>query len=538
MASHSPSKPSPAWQLEDLIDFDYAIETETKAGTLTSHKHREVFLDFTAAQKSSAPAEAKVDRSSGFRFWLEAQRKKEPLSKLLPGRLFCRGLHSLKILLFVFAILSGTLITATLLRYDGSQPTNVAGFLTLLLGGQVLLLSLTALAFALRRFGTLKQESGVLVPLVISGLNHVLDWIQKRTESHTSAELKLQLRAFLGTAAKKQSQYRSIILGIIATLIQAFGIWFNVAALATTLFLVTVSDRAFGWQSSLSVTPEQTYKLTRLIGLPWSFIIPSGVPTQAEIEGSRIYLKDGIKRLTNENLVSWWPFLVCSLVTYGFLPRFVLWYLSHAFVRGRFRSLQFDSLSCDRLWESMTTQELRTSGRILQTEESPPPPLRDVRPEAPSAPVIEPEPEEQTAILIVDPELAKRLVRENTDSAIQQHIGWKVERWIRLPDETQSTADFWNTMEPLRSESAFERLILIQEAFQPPIRESIEWLQQLRATQPSKGKMMIYLVGRPEEAGKRRDVCETNERVWSQTIDSLTDDNLGVTPLEISNATE
>ena len=50
--------------------------------------------------------------------------------------------------------------------------------------------------------------------------------------------------------------------------------------------------------------------------------------------------------------------------------------------------------------------------------------------------------------------------------------------------------------------------------------------------------MMIYLVGRPEEAGKRRDVCETNERVWSQTIDSLTDDNLGVTPLEISNATE
>lgn len=142
------------------------------------------------------------------------------------------------------------------------------------------------------------------------------------------------------------------------------------------------------------------------------------------------------------------------------------------------------------------------------------------------------------AILIVDPELAKRIDRGKTDAAVEQAIGWSVHHWIRLPDETQSSSDFWNAIEPLRSEKSFERIILIQEAFQPPIRETIEWLQQLRATQSKKGKMMIYLVGRPQEAGKRREVCETNQRVWSQTIDSLTDDNLGVAVLELSNASE
>ena len=111
-------------------------------------------------------------------------------------------------------------------------------------------------------------------------------------------------------------------------------------------------------------------------------------------------------------------------------------------------------------------------------------------------------------------------------------------KWIRLPDETQSWSDFWELIEPLRNEKHFERLVIVQEAFQPPIRESIEWLQQLRATQPSTGKMMIFLVGRPQVAGRRKEVCETNQRVWEQSIDALNDANLGVSSLEISDANE
>ena len=38
---------------------------------------------------------------------------------------------------------------------------------------------------------------------------------------------------------------------------------------------------------------------------------------------------------------------------------------------------------------------------------------------------------------------------------------------------------------------------LVQEAFQPPIREALEWIQEFRQAQPPSGKMMIFLVGRP-----------------------------------------
>ena len=49
---------------------------------------------------------------------------------------------------------------------------------------------------------------------------------------------------------------------------------------------------------------------------------------------------------------------------------------------------------------------------------------------------------------------------------------------------------------------------------------------------------MIFLVGRPQVAGRRKEVCETNQRVWEQSIDALNDANLGVSSLEISDANE
>ena len=537
MLHQSPIKSPREWQLEDLIDFDFALESASKTGKLSDHQHREVFLQFCRETNIDTAGPVSVERSKAFRFWLNKQRQVAPLAEALPGQLFCRGVRTLRTLIYLAAVLFGTLISASLLRYDGTQPTNVAGFLSLLLGGQLLLLAFAAGGFLFRRFGFIKWESGIIAPSVHYGLNRCVSWIHKKVHEKSSAESRLRLEAFLGSVSRKHSHYQSIILGVLSTLIQTFGIWFNVAAVATTLFLVTVSDRAFGWQSTLNLSSDQIYTGTKIIATPWSFIFPSGAPTISEIEGSRIFLKDGIKTLTNQNLVSWWPFLVCSLIVYGFLPRLLLWIGSHWFIRNRLDQIQFDSLACDRLWESMNKQELRTSGSALGSPENPPTPLKNVA-TTEAAPTISEKNEEQFALVIVEPELAKRTSQAKIDSAIQELIGWTVSRWIRLPDETQTSSDFWEALEPLQKEASFERIVLIQEAFQPPIRETIAWIKELRATQVSRGKMMVYLVGRPHEAGRRKDVCETNHKVWTQSVDALNDRNLAVSLLDIINDNE
>jgi hypothetical protein len=537
MPNASPSDNPGPWRLEDLIDFDFALESATKVGNLSGHEHRELFLKYLSEENLSLDNAPEISRSAAFRYWLEGQRKKPPLANALPGNIFARAIRFLRISLFLLALFSGCVISAALLRYDGTQPTNVAGYLSILLGGQLLLLLLASGSLILRRLGILSWENGVIGPSIHFGLSQIVAWIQKKTLEHGAAETRLRLRAFMGSTGKKHSQYQSIIIGIVASLIQSFGIWFNVAAIVTTLLLVTVSDRAFGWQSTLDLSSSEVHNITSLIATPWAFFAPSGAPSLSEIEGSRIFLKDGIRTLTNDNLVSWWPFLVCALITYGFLPRLCLWLFTSFFIKSQLRSVGFNSLNCDRLWESMVTRELKTKGVNVIREENAPAALSEVIKKPSPAPKKAVK-KEQSGIVIVEPDLAKRIDRAKTDSAIHGNISWTMNKWIRLPDETQSWSDFWELIEPLRNEKHFERLVIVQEAFQPPIRESIEWLQQLRATQPSTGKMMIFLVGRPQVAGRRKEVCETNQRVWEQSIDALNDANLGVSSLEISDANE
>ena len=186
----------------------------------------------------------------------------------------------------------------------------------------------------------------------------------------------------------------------------------------------------------------------------------------------------------------------------------------------------------------MVTRELKTKGVKITKAEHAPAPLPEIVEPPLSSPIEAITKDEQSGIAIVEPDLAKRINRAKADSAIHGDISWTMSHWIRLPDETQTWSDFWDLIEPIRNERSFERIVLIQEAFQPPIRESIEWLQQLRATQAPSGKMMIFLVGRPQVAGRRKEVCEVNQRVWEQSIAALNDANLGVSALDISDDNE
>ena len=98
---------------------------------------------------------------------------------------------------------------------------------------------------------------------------------------------------------------------------------------------MAVTDLAFGWQSTLRVGAEGMGAVVSLLALPWSWLPPQWglVPDLAQIEGSRIVLKDGIAALASADLAAWWPFLAMCLLLYAVLPRLVLLSLTHSCLR-------------------------------------------------------------------------------------------------------------------------------------------------------------------------------------------------------------
>lgn len=520
------------WRLADVLDFDYAVEKAEEAGLGSDSAHRKVFLAFLAVRKRETADS--LDRRRVFRFWLESQRRQAPPSTIWPGALFCRGKTLLTRALIVVAVFAGALASAGLLRYDGIQPVNVFGFLFFLLGGQLLLLASSFAALILRPLGLLGLETGIIAPGMYRLLKRIAAGMQKDFLRRGNGETRLRIAAFFGSLGKKHSRYRPLLAGLVAGLAQTFGVWFNLAALASTLLLVSFSDRAFGWQSSLNISSENVHRATGVIARPWSSFYPAGAPSVSQIAGSRIHLKDGIRSLANENLVSWWPFLVCSLLVYGLLPRLLLWLVAWGIVRRQLGKLGFDSLRCDRLWESMIRRQLQA----VAAGESPPAfaansPFSQAPPKKP--PTAFCSANRQSALILAEPELAKRLRRKSVNKWIHRQIHWEVRRWLSLPDENESWEDFWTALDPMRSQDAYARIVVLQESFQPPIREFLDWLQQLKGTQNAGGKTIVLLVGRPEDAGQIGAVGEIDRQIWERSVESLGDANLAVDSLAIRN---
>ena len=147
-------------------------------------------------------------------------------------------------------------------------------------------------------------------------------WARSRVAEKLGADHRSRMDSTLGIIRSKGSTYGFLFFLPIFILTQLFAIGFNLGLLTTTLFKVITADIAFGWQSTLQLSSAAVHSLVQKIALPWSWLAAGdpAYPSLAQIEGSRIILKEGIYHLSTPDLVSWWPFLCFSVFFYGLLP--------------------------------------------------------------------------------------------------------------------------------------------------------------------------------------------------------------------------
>ncbi len=534
------------WRTTDIVDllaFTRLDEENAVREEDLARRDRNICLRLTGGRKDQAGQAPLPPPETLVRRWLDIRRQEvgEEERKTLPGRLWREVILICRCLFLGGGLLTGLLAVGAFLAYSGKAPLNVSAYFALFIAFQFLLFCLQALLLLARRPRLPMLESAAgssalclfLGPLLLKAIHRL--W--KRLRGQGTAAARLDRDARIGALRQHREETRLILWPAFICL-QAGGIGFNLGVLAATLAKVIFSDVAFGWQSSLQLAPELVARLVRWIALPWSWL-PHTAPSQEQIEGSRFLFKEGIASLNSEHLLSWWPFLCMAVCVYGLLPRLLLLAFGIWGERRTAEQLSRNLPGIRRIARRMQSPRLdtraMTDGAAPAAPPSPPPPGSSEKGASKAAPFPE-----QTApiprtdlggaspLLLIPEELAADCPPEALARLLPAHLAGEAP----LLSHAYTLA---GGLDPLRrffeEKASPQEVLLLQEAWQPPLKETEIFLRGLRGLLDLRAGITIVLIGRPGPATILTPADPEQARIWQQKVQALGDPFLSVLPL-------
>ncbi len=204
------------------------------------------------------------------------------------------------------------MVANAVLYYDGSRPVNLFSALIVLVGSQVATLVLLCI-FLLGGFKRIIRTLSMFNPASL--------WINllNRLNSQRPSSFS-DIFALLERGGSYSRQYLLIYLA------QHFTVALNLGIVAAILYLVTVSDMAFGWNTTLNIENLTMYQWFHGLSLPWNQFVPAAVPTEELVDSSRFYRLQSQLHKTDWNpdqLGTWWLYILMAVIVYGLLPRLI-----------------------------------------------------------------------------------------------------------------------------------------------------------------------------------------------------------------------
>lgn len=515
------------WRYSDLIDLEYffhedetADEASRKANAL---RDREIYVRHIQPRPSP---EKPASRRRLVRQWLDrrrAARREAAPEAVLPGEAFCEMYRLLTIAAALFGILSGGGLAFSLLRYAGTSPVNVSVYLSLLVGTQLVLLLLFLALALIRPAWRRKTPPSVMAALFSSLLVSLTLRIRREAAGRIPGKDRMSLEAVAGWIRGRRRIYGSLFSWPFFILTQVTGISFNAGALGATLLRVLGTDVAFGWQSSILFSAEMVHRVVKIVALPWSWLFPPGIahPSLAQIEGSHMILKDGIYHLATRDLVSWWPFLCLAVLCYGLVPRLLLLALGVFFKDRALARLDFSHSLADRLVQRMETPLLDTLGEPRPA----PPEAAETAPPAPADALESPEPgaAQRRLVALIPEDLFDDCGREELESLTSRVFGSRIRETLRVAAEDPAAPALLGRLAEAARENGGIDLLVLREAWQPPILEDLAFIRSLRQAVGERARIQLGLIGRPSPETIFTRVMETDWKVWQQKIASMGD---------------
>ncbi|MFO7557929.1 MAG: DUF2868 domain-containing protein [Desulfobacterales bacterium] len=533
------------WRIRDLIDLEYFLNDnegiQDKPDSEDQHLiDRKIYLNHIEPVFPKSDDRNSDHRKWILRLWLEKRREiekeKNGREDLLPGDAF----HITYQLMVPIFIIAGTLFGAgaafSFLVYKGTAPINVSAYMGLFVLTQVLLIVLIFVFFYLkRRTGNFSRPS-LLHTLMGRFLTGMVIRLKEGVYSKLSGEKRYRIEAAIGLARGKRKVYGTVFYWPFFILAQIFAVSFNIGVLSATILKVIGSDLAFGWQSTIRISSQAVYGAVALISSPWSWFIPETIahPSLTQIEGSRMILKDGIYHLSTSGLISWWPFLCFSVLCYGFFPRLFL--LAGGIAAGKKAILKigFHNTECDRLMLRMKTPVINTGGfpeEELDYETFQFDAISPFPPVGAEAGFIT----ESSIIALVPGDIINSCSGNEFKKAVAECTGLKLIQIISFglnPEEDRKALEF---ISRIRWDEERPNLMVVQEAWQPPIKEIILFLKQLRKTIGEKTLIRIGLIGKPGPDTIFTAVKAENITVWKNAVVRLGDPSVLIENLGCKN---
>jgi Protein of unknown function (DUF2868) len=331
-----------SWKIADVLDFEWLVadDGELDQAALRSR-------DRALSAQVLAPDRRQRARSRSEIFWAWLQARRSELSETLPGEYFLTAWQLLVVLSALTGVgLGMSVAAALLLAYTGKEPVNVGWFFACTVGIQWLILLASLLIWFLRRTTHLFENFRPLRNLLAGLL-----WSLSAALQQLPGEQRQRARARL-MGIRRKSEVFHLLVWPLLMITQIFGVFFNVGVLVA-LLLPLGRDVAFGWQSTLTTSPETVYRLVSSIASPWSFL-PQPHPTRQDILESRFSYSEGIHSLSLPAMTSWWPFLFYATFFYGFIVRIGLLVWCVVGLRAALRGFTFNHAGHNALFRRLT----------------------------------------------------------------------------------------------------------------------------------------------------------------------------------------
>jgi len=533
--THAPKANCPAmkkdWRIKDILDLEYFFHRDdpdspdAPPADDLARRDRGIYLDRIAPD---IPGDPSPSRRRIIRAWLDhrraAEKKSLPPDAPLPGEAYAEIYRLLTWLFLLFGFLIGAGLASSFMTYTGAAPLNVAYYFGGLILSQFLLMAILLAALAIRAVNRSFTDNSILYSLVSRLVARLAGWAKQKTVKQMSGSHRTGIDAAMGLLRGRRKVYGSLFYWPVFILTQIFGVFFNIGVIAATLAKVLFSDIAFGWQSTVQFGPEVVHDLVRTIALPWSSFVPEGIayPSLAEIEGSRMVLKEGIYFLATENLIAWWPFLLFAVIFYGLLPRTLL-LMGGLLARNRaLARVDFEFSDCDRLIHRLESPRVSTEGTPTSGQD-PPPDAETVQPTTSPADTRKAVSGDRRIIALVPDDIFEECAGEALRSAVRSSLGYQVTETLRIGEGYETDRAVLDTLSRKEWENGRPHVLVVQEGWQPPIREVLGFIRDLRETVGERTGIAVGLVGKPRPDTIFTPVNDTDWTVWRRKISGLGD---------------
>ena len=553
------------WTLSELLDIDFFLRLDEGEDldrlTARDRKIQATFPQPSEQIQGQAPGQpprqtakkaAKKSKTSDIpllRHWLAARKTahNEEHAANTPGAIWQELFLAFSIAVVLAGFISGAGMAFSFLAYSGTEPINVTLYFTLFVLLQValfLLLGASSLLGYLR--GSSILEASLLYKcmgwLFSTLLQKLTAAAHRQVEGRLSAENRLHWAVRTATLKQLRQRYGLLFLRPFFLLGQLAGISFNCGVLAATLLKVIGADLAFGWQTTLQVESASVHLLVQRIALPWSWLpswlpIPAS-PTLEQVEGSRLILKEGIYHLANRDLAAWWPFLCLAVLCYGLLPRLVLFLAVFLRQRRQLSTASPDQGRCRQLLHRMRSPVVSTKARVearaghRAPENLKQDPKQDPKKDQPGS-TEEAEGEgatsvEHTApiIVLLPDELASECPQDALEGQILLRLGYHPCGVLPFWTLEQSEAEELAALHKIMGEQDCTDILLLHEAWQPPVQELLSWLGLVRQTIGEQATIVLALIGKPSAATLLTPVNPQDMQVWQKKIALLNDSGI------------